>query len=1038
MTLNHEIIVKDFFLSYASSNSSIVSSVSSELQKLGFSTWIDDKELSIGDSLLNRIQQGLLASRFIVVFISKDYLSRKWTIAELNAALMNQLETEVKKILPIVIDIDQEAIQKNIPFLADKLHIKWNNDPSAIASMLGKVINNKILTSTSASSPLGLEAYVDNLSAEIHNNLVLELFDRSHYDDLCITPLLESLSKQQSVPISIYQLVIFKRSAIIGEPGSGKTTALRKLTLELLRDPKIPITPIYLSLAAYSREQESHSFTKFEDFINHELAVYGLNSSISNLISSKPVILLLDGWDEVNKDIYYHDIKKFLASHDYSFIISSRPETQRLLPYSDLYSMKGLNLERMISFLSLRIRDPKTVQTILKWIKSDHELYRLAQNPLNLSIISIVFQEDSSYQIINKSHLYERAFTSIINQYNRAYPFEGELESKSRNSIVDIMKVLSKLAYTSIWQEHGRFFTNDQLNSVVFEVFDFIPTNILHVLSGKLGLIRDRRSGRMEFFHLWYQEYLAARYIIDQKIDFLLLENKPNFDSVFSFVVGLNNNSNERFTLLKQKTLNDPFTYCRAVKEGLLDSKQLKTLILRVISFGEHSTPKLPVRLVLSQALTIIGKSIILPMQEILKERERSDYTRRCALECFILLESKSELVIEVIDEILSDSSDGLTWHILEHIGKHKLDVLKNRVIPLTKVANPITAGDATWALHQIANKSLIFTRINELIELLKSDDSHVQGHALRTIGRLRINAIPELMNHLKQKKSSYRWIVPEAAALIGGNEIYDLFHESLIDDDLRVVSSSLISLRTLKDVPREITSRVEIIGKRKDWIPHMNQRLGTIANQTLEAIHKNNQQLQFGQVLLARHCKTQWNIEHKLQGSKDLPLSEIGISEAQKMTSSLNEYKITRIVTSNYQRAYETAQIYAKSLNVPLNVHTGLREIDHGDWEGKKMANLLEKEDSKYALWVKNPSKVSIPGGGESILMAKERVVEAYRDITYKYPEDIVLIVSHKHIRALLLCSIYNKSLDHFGKYIIDDIRPFKIKKVEQTSSVE
>ena len=57
------------------------------LEKMGFKVWLDLSEISVGDSLRGRINEGLADSRHCVVILSHSFLSKAWPKDELNAML---------------------------------------------------------------------------------------------------------------------------------------------------------------------------------------------------------------------------------------------------------------------------------------------------------------------------------------------------------------------------------------------------------------------------------------------------------------------------------------------------------------------------------------------------------------------------------------------------------------------------------------------------------------------------------------------------------------------------------------------------------------------------------------------------------------------------------------------------------------------------------------------------------------------------------------------------------------------------------------
>lgn len=114
----------DVFISYAGDDRDAVAAPLRDLLSgFGVRVWFDQIELRIGDSLRQRIDDGLSRSRYGVVILSPSFFSRHWPTQELNG--LAQRETEGRKvILPVWHGVGPEEVRRYSPILADRVAAK--------------------------------------------------------------------------------------------------------------------------------------------------------------------------------------------------------------------------------------------------------------------------------------------------------------------------------------------------------------------------------------------------------------------------------------------------------------------------------------------------------------------------------------------------------------------------------------------------------------------------------------------------------------------------------------------------------------------------------------------------------------------------------------------------------------------------------------------------------------------------------------------------------------------------------------------------
>jgi hypothetical protein len=130
-----------------------------------------------------------------------------------------------------------------------------------------------------------------------------------------------------------------------------------------------------------------------------------------------------------------------------------------------------------------------------------------------------------------------------------------------------------------------------------------------------------------------------------------------------------------------------------------------------------------------------------------------------------------------------------------------------------------------------------------------------------------------------------------------------------------------------------------------------------------LICFRQRQQELPLPTIYLARHCKTAWNSEGRVQGTKDIELSPEGAHDAELNLPAIRGLGIQQIVCSSAKQAVQTATIYAQGLSVPLQSSPRFRELDHGEWEGQRIEDLLNLPNSQFERWMADSGAVLIPG---------------------------------------------------------------------------
>ncbi len=113
--------VYDVFISHASEDKDeIVRPLANALIARELDVWYDELTLRIGDSLRQKIDQGLASSRVGLVVLSKSFISKGWTNYELDGIVTRAVSSE-QILLPIWHGLTKQEVVDYSPSLADKV-----------------------------------------------------------------------------------------------------------------------------------------------------------------------------------------------------------------------------------------------------------------------------------------------------------------------------------------------------------------------------------------------------------------------------------------------------------------------------------------------------------------------------------------------------------------------------------------------------------------------------------------------------------------------------------------------------------------------------------------------------------------------------------------------------------------------------------------------------------------------------------------------------------------------------------------------------
>ncbi|MFF9023988.1 NACHT domain-containing protein [Streptomyces eurythermus] len=312
------------------------------------------------------------------------------------------------------------------------------------------------------------------------------------------------------------------RVLLRGDAGSGKTTLVQWLAVTAARDAgRIPYV---LPLRTLIRTGPLPAPDGF-------LAAVGCPLTppqgwAERVLAAGRGLILVDGLDEIPAADRHRTrdwLRSLLAAYPgNAVLLTSRPTAVRPDWLADegfreltLAPMRRAEVATFVHRWHEAARAPEYEQPLLDSLRTKRDLARLATNPLMCGLICALHRERRGYLPTGRKELYDAALTMLLARRDRERGMGAELGEEAQ------LELLQRLAYALVLS--GR--TEMDLDTAEGIVERCLPTiasasgdatAVLRALLLRSGLLRQPAEGVVDFVHRTFQDYLGARYAVEE------------------------------------------------------------------------------------------------------------------------------------------------------------------------------------------------------------------------------------------------------------------------------------------------------------------------------------------------------------------------------------------------------------------------------------------------------------------------------------------------------------------------------------------
>lgn len=164
--------------------------------------------------------------------------------------------------------------------------------------------------------------------------------------------------------------------------------------------------------------------------------------------------------------------------------------------------------------------------------------------------------------------------------------------------------------------------------------------------------------------------------------------------------------------------------------------------------------------------------------------------------------------------------------------------------------------------------------------------------------------------------------------------------------------------------------------------------------------------------LFLFRHGET--TATGKLIGQTDVALSARGHAQAAALAEQFAETPFTAIYASDLRRARQTAEPLAQRLGMMVQTAAVWREVNMGEWEGHRLAELYDASPEQVTQCFTDPAQFIYPGG-EALTDFAARIQRALTQLLQKHARGQIALFTHGGVCRAILATALALPMSHW-----------------------